>query len=215
MKNYFLLSFLFIYFISFSQKPNDIDNNFSLKINPLALIDAYGSSSYRLGFESKLYHNITFSAEYGRYFGIKGLEIRENSKGYIFKPEIKWYLNKNNLATGNFVSLEYFYKDIAFDWKDTIPTVNNPEEVKDYRISKNIYGFTVKAGVLKVYPSHFIFEWYFGLGVRVSNGYNSLTMDERNSIVANDENEIDRAQKDTNYVLPNFSLGFKLGYSFY
>ncbi|TGD59482.1 DUF3575 domain-containing protein [Flavobacterium humi] len=197
----------------FSQSNEGIDNDFCIKTNPLSLIDVYGSYSYRIGLETKIYKNFAFSAEVGNYFNYgKNDGIRKNSKGYIIKPEVKWYLNKNGKTNGDFVSLEYTYKDILFDWKDSIPAINNPNRVMDYRIQKKINCLTVKIGNLKAYSNNLIFEWFVGIGLRISKGKDSLTDEERNSIKAFDESEIANAQKNVNYILPNLSLGIKIGY---
>lgn len=211
-----IISYLLICFqISFSQNTEEKDNNLCIKTNPTSLFDFYGSYSYRIGLESKVYKNIALSGEYGRYFNFKGLDFRKNSKGYIFKPEIKWYVNKNGKTNGDFISLEYTYKDISFDWKDSIPTISDPNRVMKYRIHKNITCFTAKIGNLKTYSNNIIFEWFVGIGIRFSKGYDSLTEQERNSIQAYDESEIANAQKNTNYIHPNFSLGVKIGYKLY
>ncbi|MGH2667474.1 hypothetical protein [Flavobacterium sp.] len=215
MKHFIIISLLLCFQISLSQNNEGKDNNLCIKTNPISIIDAFGSSSYRIGLELKVYKNISLSGEYGRYFDIKGLDLRENSKGYILKPEIKWYVNKNGMSKGNFISLEYTYKDISYDWKDSIPTTSDPSRVMKYRIHKNINCFTAKIGNLKTYSNNIIFEWFFGIGLRLSKGNDSLTNEERDSIKAFDENEISTAQKNTNYILPNLSLGIKIGYRLY
>ena len=200
----------------FSQSNEGKDNIFCIKTNPLSLVDVYGSYSYRIGLETKIYKKIAFSAEAGNYFNYgKNDEIRDNTKGHIIKPEVKWYVNKNGRTDGDFVSLEYTYKDISFDWKDSIPTTSEPNRVINYRIHKNINCLTAKIGNLKVYTNNFIFEWFVGIGLRISKGNDSLTDEERDRIRAYDESEISSAQKNVNYFLPNLSLGIKVGYRLY
>ena len=47
----------------FSQSNEGKDNIFCIKTNPLSLVDVYGSYSYRIGLETKIYKNFAFSAE--------------------------------------------------------------------------------------------------------------------------------------------------------
>jgi hypothetical protein len=216
-KKILIILILFCYNKNFAQINNGIDNKFSIKVNPLALIDVYGSYSYRIGAEFKIYKNFATSIELGNYFNYgKNDGLRDNSKGFIIKPEIKMYLNENKLTTGEFVSLEYQYKEIAFNYNDSIKTAPIPTYEKEYRIYKNISCINLKYGNLKVYKNNFLFEYYFGAGIRVCKGYNSLSEIENNGVLTGEGHgsEIGDAQRSINYVKLNLTLGFKLGYSF-
>ena len=218
MKNIFLCIFLLVASNRISaQINNEIDNKFCLKFNPLALIDFYGSYSYRIGAEFKIYRNFATSVEIGKYFNYgKNDGLRGNSKGFIIKPEIKMYLNENKLTTGEFVSIEYQYKEIAFNYNDSIKIAPIPTYKKEYRIYKNISCINLKYGNLKVYKNNFLFEYYFGAGIRFCKGYNSLSELENNGVLTGEGHgsEIGDAQRSINYVKLNLTLGFKFGYSF-
>ena len=218
MKNrLFFLLLLFVGLHTTAQSINGIDNTFSIKLNPLALIDVYGSYSYRIGTEFKIHKNYAASIEVGNYFNYgKKDGIRDNSKGYIVKPEIKMYLNKEGLSSGVFVSIEYEYKKIAFNYGDSISLPPTPTYYKEYRIYKDISCITLKYGQLKVYRKRFLLEWFLGAGIRICKGSNTLPAVEDNAILTgeNHGSEIGWGQRNVNYVLPNFSIGLKLGYSF-
>ena len=218
MKIKILLAFvLFCFQKNFAQTNNVNENKFSVKVNPLALIDAYGSYSYRIGTEFKIYKNFATSIEIGSYFNYgKNDGIRTNSKGFIIKPEIKMYLNRNKMTTGDFISLEYQYKKIAFNYLDSIKIAPTPTYQKEYRIYKNISSINLKFGNLKVYKNNFLFEYYVGAGIRFCRGYNSLPEIENNAVLTGEGHgsEIGYGQRSINYVRPNLTWGFKLGYSF-
>jgi len=213
-------SFILVIFFNFcfGQDADRIDNKICVKINPLNFIDPYGGYSYRLGAEFKIHDNVAGSIAYGRYFsyGNKKIDLKINAFGYILLPEIKIYLNKTKLTTGRFLSLEFLHKKITYDYEDSIKIGANPVYQKQYTISKNISCLTVKYGDLKVYEKRFLFEWYVGIGVRFSNGYNTLTEQESNGILTGENHGdlISDGQRAINYVSPNLILGLKLGYSF-
>lgn len=202
-----------------AQEPNRIDNRICIKVNPLALIDVYGSFSYRLGAELKVYRNIAASFELGKYFSVgenSQLEIRDHSSGWILRPEVKVYFNRQGLTSGRFISMEYIRKKITFNYTDSIQMGTASPYPQTYTIWKDISCITAKYGNLKVYKKGFVFEWFVGAGVRFCSGHNSLTPEE-NAGVLTGENHGDLigfGQRSINYVAPNFSIGFKLGYCF-
>jgi hypothetical protein len=217
MKKILLVILLLTSSLFYSQVINNIDNKFSIKLNPLALIDPYGSYSYRIGSEFKIYRNYALSIEVGKYFNYaKNDGVRDNVKGYIIKPEIKYYINDNNLTSGQYFSLEYQYKETSFNYNDSIKITPQPAYSRDYKINKTISIINLKCGQLKVYQNRFVYEWFVGVGVRICRGYNSLSEIENNGILTGEGHGsgIGRAQRNINYVLPNLTIGFKIGYSF-
>lgn len=201
----------------YSQVINNIDNKFSIKLNPLALIDPYGSYSYRIGSEFKIYRNFAFSIEVGKYFNYaKNDGIRDNVKGYIIKPEIKYYINDYNLTSGQYFSIEYQYKETSFNYTDSIKIAPQPTYSRDYKINKTLSVINLKFGQLKVYKNRFMYEWFLGAGVRFCKGYNSLSEIENKGILTGEGHgsDISWGQRNINYVLPNLTIGFKIGYSF-
>ena len=217
MKKILLIILLINSSIFYSQVINNIDNKFSLKFNPLALIDPFGGYSFRIGSEFKIYKNYAMSIELGKYVNYaENYSIRDNVQGYIIKPEIKYYLYNNNLTSGNYFSLEYQYKETSFNYSDSIRIAPQPTYSKDYKINKTINVINLKFGQLKVYQKRFLYEWFVGAGIRFCKGYNSLSEIENNSILTgeNHGSDIGSGQRNINYVLPNFTVGFKIGYSF-
>jgi hypothetical protein len=193
-----------------------IDNKICIKTSPLAFIDPYGSYSYRLGMEFKLIHNTAFSFELGKYYGLgKKLDVKIHPRGFIIRPEIKYYLNKYKLSVGPFLSLDFFYKKINFDYEDSIHLPSTATFQKQYSIWKEVYSINARIGSLIVHKKKLIVEWYVGGGVRFIKGHNSLSPDENEHILTGENHGdiIGDGQRAVSGVWPNLTIGFKIGYS--
>lgn len=205
-----------------AQTNTEEPNRFSLKFTPLALIDVFGGNSYRIGSEFKLKNNIAASLEYGRYFSYsaKGFfePLKIGTRGNIIRAEVKYYLNKDKLCSGNFLSLEYMYKNISFGYKDSINVASKPTYERQYTIYKEISCLTFKLGNLTVFDNNILFEWYAGIGLRFYTcGHNTLTEEERNGLLTGEGHGDlvgDSQRVNAPKVLPNLSLGIKVGYMF-
>jgi hypothetical protein len=223
MKTLTTLFFLLLVQLLAAQTASTVPNNrFSLKLTPLALLDIYGGNSFRIGTEFKLKNNIAASLEYGTYFSYsaKGFfePLKIGTRGNILRAEVKYYRNNDKLCTGGFFSLEYLYKNISFDYIDSISIAPKPTYEKRYTIYKEISCLTFKVGELNVYKNHFVVEWYAGLGLRFYTcGHNTLTEEERNGLLTGEFHGglIGDAQRVNAFkILPNLSLGIKVGYLF-
>lgn len=212
----FLPLLLFAQF-GFGQTDSLTDNTFCIKVSPLSLIDPYGGNSYRLGAEFKIFGNYAFSAEGGGYIA-NGLTGFTNAHGFIVKPELKLYLNKQHKTEGKFVSIEYQYKNILFDYSDSISIPQTPTYDKKYTIQKNINCMTLKYGELFTCgaKNRLVMEWHAGLGIRMVNGRSDLTPEEEAGIYRPGDNSVIYAliTQLGNYTLPNIDLGIKIGYRF-
>lgn len=202
----------------FLKKP--LDNKFWINTAPLSLIDVFGGNSYRIGIEYKLYKNITNSIEFGKYFNYAKTGflylLKINSQGYIVRASLKYYLNKNKLAVGNYLSIEYLYKNITFDYIDSILIKPNPTYAKQYTIHKEISAVTVKYGLVKIYKSRFVIDLYAGVGVRYfSKGYFTLTPEEEEGLLAGENHGdwVGAGQRATgDFWIPNVNAGIKIGF---
>lgn len=216
-----------IVFISFAQllaaqtRENE-NNRFSLKITPLALIDIFGGNSYRIGSEFKLKNNVAASLEYGNYFSYRAKGFFEplkiGTRGTIIRTELKYYLNRDKLCSGDFISIEYLYKNISFDYIDSIRIVLKPVYEKRYTIYKEISCLTFKFGNLTVYKNHLLVEWYAGVGLRFFTcGHNTLTDEEKNWVLTGEGHGDlvgDGQRINAPRLLPNLNAGIKVGYMF-
>ena len=88
--NYLIFLPLLLFILKINAQNDSVNAGYSLGISPLSLIDASDGSSVRLNFEAPISNRITIGAEGGFY--IFGLAYRENPKGYLIKPILKYYL---------------------------------------------------------------------------------------------------------------------------
>jgi hypothetical protein len=194
-----------------------VDNYFCVKTSPLAFIDPWGGYSYRLGAECKLIGNTAFSFEAGQYYSLGGkFDLKYNTKGFIFRPEFKVYVNKLGSTTGPYISVDAFYKKIDFGYKDSIRINPAPVYEKQYHIWKEIYSINVRYGEMEVIKNTFVFEWFIGGGIRCIKGRNDLLPEENDNVLTgeNHGSEIGAGQRAISGIWPNITFGFKIGYSF-
>ena len=215
--------FIFLLFLSgthvcFAQKDTILlDNIFCLKTSPLAFIDPWGGYSYRIGAEFKIIDNTAFSIELGEYHGFGNkLDLKIHPQGYIIRPEFKVYTNRYRLSTGPYISLDFFYKKINFDFQDSIRLPSSPTFQKQYTIWKDIYSINGRIGFLNVHKKNFMLEWYFGAGVRIISGHNSLSSTENDNVLTGENHGdlIGDGQRLIHGIWPNLTIGLKIGYSF-
>lgn len=215
----FKLTTLFIAFtnICFAQHEIPIENKISIKTSPLSLIDPFGGYSYRIGTEFKISRNIAATIEYGRYFSIgksDKINLKLNTRGFIIKPELKMYLNNRKQTQGKYIALEFLFKKINFDYKDSIKLSSQPVFQKKYNIFKNIYCINAKYGKLNIYTNKFVFEWYIGIGLRFINGHTSLSKEESDGVLTGENHGdiIGKLQREISHIYPNLNAGIKIGY---
>ncbi len=204
MPNYMRTIILFIILISTKivcgQKDSVVDNRFCINTAPLSFIDVFGGNSYRIGLEYKLYKNIAHSIEIGKYFNYsaKGFftPLKINPQGFIIRTSLKYYLNKKSRTVGDYLSIEYLYKNIT--------------------IHKEISAVTIKYGSTKIFKNRFVIDLYAGIGARFfTKGYSTLTPEEEAGVLTG-ENHDDlvgggqRVYKD--FWIPNLNAGIKLGF---
>jgi hypothetical protein len=202
------------------QKDSVVDNRFCINTAPLSFIDVFGGNSYRIGLEYKLYKNIAHSIEIGKYFNYsaKGFftPLKINPQGFIIRTSLKYYLNKKSRTVGDYLSIEYLYKNITFDYLDSIRIKPNPVFQKQYTIHKEISAVTIKYGSTKIFKNRFVIDLYAGIGARFfTKGYSTLTPEEEAGVLTG-ENHDDlvgggqRVYKD--FWIPNLNAGIKLGF---
>jgi hypothetical protein len=224
MPNYMRTIILFIFLISTKiicgQKDSAVENRFCINSVPLSLIDLWGGNSYRIEAEYKLYRNIAHTIEIGKYFGYSAngffRPIKINPQGYIIRTSVKLYLNKKRSTVGQYLSLEYLYKNITFDYQDSIIINPEPAYKKQYKIHKEVSAITIKYGTTYIVKKRYVIDLYVGAGARFfTNGYNTLTPEEEKHIIygAIDGDLISSGQRMIkNEWVPNINAGLKLGY---
>lgn len=212
MKNLLTFIFLTVSVSSFGQEKqnkDDSSNKVCIKIAPLALIDIYSGSSYRIGTEFKLYKNFSLALEGGGY--LKNYNGMKDIKGYTFKTELKKYLKSKYENVGNYISLEYFYKRQSYNFSDSILIA--PYYYKAYNVNKYITCLTIKYGVMAVSKSNFILDVFVGVGIRFKNVGCTLTEEEmKHRKDYNDSQSQPFMNGCDKVIYPNFDAGVKVGY---
>lgn len=208
-----ILLFTFLINSATGQSDTLIENKFCLMTTPLSLIDCYSGSSIRLGAEIKLHDNLSFYSELGTFLPhslINSYWFRENS-GFLIKEELKYYLNNRKFTSGDYCSIELFYKSQSYTTTDSIKL--QPRYSQDYNVSKNVYCATLKFGELTVFKNGLIMDVALGLGARFKFSNSTLTDKENENILGiGDYSTNILANKAGTFVSPNFQVGIKLGY---
>jgi len=208
--------------VSYGQRDTLKSNKLSIEILPLSYLD--DSPSYQFAVEIKLWHNFSACLEGGGYFGLNKINwvIKElwgsrqtDIKGYLVKPEIKYYWNKENISTGFYVSIEGAYKKQSYNWQDSIHLT--PAYLTTFKESKNVYWFDAKFGQSLIYKSGIIIDWYVGGGVRFKNITSTLTAQQAGALQYNDDSNYDSDGTGITVIpgksiVPNLTAGFKIGY---
>jgi hypothetical protein len=186
-----------------------------LKAAPLVLADLYGGNSFRGGVEFKVYRNIALSAIVGGFIP-NGLSSGTNVHGVIIQPELKIYLNHSGRTVGDYISLEYIYKNNRFNMTDSIYGI--PDYETTYTMHKTAQAVLLKWGRQYVHGSHFVFDFNFGGGVRQINASADLSEAEQNHIMSGEGHGgvIYGVLRYTGlYYSPQITVGFKLGWKIF
>jgi hypothetical protein len=184
-----------------------------LKFSPLGLIDVFNGNCIKIGAETKILNNIATSLEFGVYIPNKYTAC-QYARGINVKPELKVYLNKHKRTIGSFVSFEYQYKSVIFNYSDSIRLTINNTYFKTYTINKTVNCFTIKYGATMVSKKNFFFEYHFGIGVMLTNGYSNLSSEEVGKIYRPGDNSLIYSYLSTfdKATYPNIDAGIKLGF---
>ncbi|WP_333809220.1 hypothetical protein [Flavobacterium sp.] len=206
------ISFIFTFFFT-SLLAQNKENNFIVTLAPLALIDIYDGASVRIGSEIKLHQNVSFGLEGGSYLTyLKSTKINPN--GYLIRPIVKYYLNKQN-CFGKYIALEYQYKNQTYEMRDSIRMEADTYE-KQYGMKRIIHSAVFKYGNLKNIGENFLLEWYCGIGIRHIRSFSNLTGEESDGILTGEEGDCpiqeDIIRLTGTRIFPDFRLGIKLGF---
>lgn len=140
----------------------------SIQISPLALLDFYNGSSYRLGTQVNVSRTLALSADFGGYF--RNFSYLKNNKGFYSYFAVKYALPKSS----SWLSLSYSYKQQAFDYHDSYiqdPTTPITVHVQKY---VNSISLNYETRVGQLFKDGYI-DFFAGLGVRFRNVYSFQT----------------------------------------
>jgi hypothetical protein len=210
MRPFFTLLLLLFFLAAGGQ-----ENRLSFHLNPVPLIYQQDGPSYQVGFESRLYHNISFSAAYGGYIRVGNSKwwMKENINGFLLRPEIKVYLNNEEHNDGAYLSLDCIYKKQDFRyWVQYVSDTLG--ETHDCYVQKKSCAFNLKYGKVLLSGEHFLFEWYAGAGLNFVSCHDDLTAYQHSQ-----ENHGEGSGglyssyiRSDQRVQPSITLGIKLGF---
>ena len=208
VKNLVLCILILFCFNVKAQSDSIFSNKYSVRLAPLSLIDFYNGSCYKVGLEIPLFNNTSITADYGGYF--KNFNVWKNYTGYNIDFGLKYYL-KNQLYKGLYVSLNYFYKNQGFDYKDSIQA--STTYYTEYRTQKHVTCVNLNIGIVKLYSKRFILDFFGGIGIRYKNVNSSLPIDVlRNGIEYSDSQSLYFLVTPGDFVYPNINIGLRIGY---
>ena len=208
------LSLLAIVFTNaFNAQELATDNSILVTMSPLALTDMFDGPSLRLGSEVKMRRNIAAVLEGGYYLHyLKSTKI--DPSGYLIRPSLKYYLNKQN-CSGKYIALEYQYKNQDYDFRDSI-VMDGSRFEKEYAMKRVIHSVVFKYGKLKNIGNHLTLEWYCGAGIRHIRSHSDLTAAEENGILTGEAGDCpiqeDFIRLTGTRIFPDFRAGIKIGY---
>lgn len=201
--------FIFLSVCFCAQTNDNLNNHLSLKIAPFSLLDIYSGMSARIGIEYKIVNTLSLYNEFGTY--ISGPNSLLNNQGMLSKIELKKYFFQVEQHTGNYLSVELFYKHQKFNLIDSISL--NTKYEKEYKVLKDVACFTIKYGKLSVYMKRLIVDAFVGVGLRYKVATNNLTKEENKNIVPIGDYHFNLfVGKAGKFFYPNFDLGIKIGY---
>ena len=206
---------LFLQISVFAQDSEDhlLEHTLLLTLSPLALADIYDGASYRIGAEIKTGPKFAVAIEGGGYLNYLK-STKSNPKGFLIKPEIKYYFGQNAKGDRKFTSIEYGFKDQQYDFKHPLLVDENPVERK-YKMWRKVHTVTLKYGLSRNWGRRFNLQWYAGVGLRILNSDRELSEADREMLAtATDDCSLQEnlIKVVGNKVSPNFQLGLRLGF---
>nr|WP_294858435.1 hypothetical protein [uncultured Fluviicola sp.] len=167
------LVFISILLFEGNCKADSIPNkmHLSLQLSPLALIDFYNGSSYRLGSQLIITKNIAISADCGGYF--KNFNYLKNNKGFYGLLAFKYRLPN---SPQSWISLSYSYKQQSFDYHDSF--LQDPETPIVVHVQKyvNCINLNYETNAILLRKSYINF--FAGVGIRFRNVHSFQTKHE-------------------------------------
>jgi hypothetical protein len=179
----------------------------SVNVSPFSLVDI--DHGVMVGAEYRFKKNFSVSLDADYIFYSNYYQEAKESKGFNLRPAVRYYFGKR---LHEFLQLQTFYKQVNYSmhgWlgKDCVNDVSSYSQLQDYTFKKTVTGVNLMVGDILPLSDKLYFDLGIGLGVR----YKRLHIDEENSCVPPQPNNlINRfSDKVTSLSLP-FSM--KLAY---
>ena len=211
-------------FCLFSFAINCQSQNVSLKFSFLSLIDEPSFPTIQGGIEFKLSKKIGWYNEAGIKYRKSYYEMADttftSSRGLKLKTEIRYYLTPHN---GIYIGCNGFYTKDFHNTKAIYYYSNDSSMlmVDNFAAEKIVRGFNLVIGKQYQKRTRIYLDLYAGLGVRfISIDQNNMEVDHDRDVLKRSpdlnipDNRIWMDVKGGRSVLPNFSMGTRICYSF-
>lgn len=198
MKTTLIIICLLIFKSCFCQIDSTNVNRIALKLCVSSLHVPYVGRSVRTSIEYRIKSFYSIEHEAGLFF--------DNSKGYMFRTDIKKYLESYN--DGTYISIDLFHKFQTYSASDTISGT-----LTDYHVKKNIETLSFKYGRVITFKCGLLVDLYCGIGIKFQQNKNTLSKEENaNMPPLYDYNTNWILNREQNKVYPNLLAGLKIGY---
>ncbi len=175
MKTFYLVIFALLGHLPATAQPG----TFTLTLNPFSFVERDGGFTPGIGYQVN--DRVALYADLGLVFFTPGRYVgaaveTNRSLGYKFKPAVRFYVNKSDVARGSFFDLEGLYKHVVYNATDEIDVEDNNGNfaytyIGGYTVKKDVYGFSVKYGHRSFLDKErrLGLDFYVGLGGRTKD----------------------------------------------
>ena len=195
-----------------AQKKRDrppLDYQRAINASPLMLLGP--DYTFTVGYEHRLRPNIVLNSELGMIVGSAYYSTSNNSQGawgFLIRPSLRLFVNENK---NFYLSPQLYYKMVnnrLHDWlgKDCVNEVPAYEQLQDFTLRRQVYGFNAIAGVLVPTKGRkMMFDFYLGFGIR--HRTSKVAGEPRSCYDGNNGNF---GIVDENGTVPNVPLGVRM-----
>lgn len=177
----------FIFFVctatwsqAFAQHDPSHRKQIIIRLSPCSMIDINDGPSLRAGLEYDLSDRISLFMDGKKYFYFPSNATwvtKTAVVGHAVIPGIKWHLNRRTESLSKkdkYLQFWYVYKDQAYTINDSI-IANSNHIFRSVRMHQYSNSFAISYGEqTAIGQTHFILDWYTGLGIRSYNSSSDL-----------------------------------------
>lgn len=230
MKKIILFIFFLLFICALTTEAQNDTLRFIIKLSPTAILDV--DAGIQLGIENRISKNLSLQNElsYLFYAGLFGKENlfnnpkRSDMAGFAYKLELRKYnVSRKKELDGFYWAPQFMYKQI--NWSEEhlyqLPVRTDTNSLGYYNYNyynysayptytKRVVTFNFKIGRQYISSSGFAFDFYLGAGLRGIQTVQTSAKTNFNNYGYSDYNYTSEKLQ----VIPNFTMGFKLGWYF-
>jgi len=206
-KQYILVVLLLAFKIAGAQDTLQF-NRIIFKVAPFSFLDKMSFPTTQAGFELRLSRSYSIDFSYGQVFG-KDFN-NHSGTGFKTKFEVRKYTRHKQKT---YVALEGFYNKIDHSASGMFENSEDSTTYQDdYFIKKIVWGINVKCGLETKLSKRFVFDCYFGIGIRVKDVEHFDRIRPEDSFYQVDVLPVYVRDHPGSYSTPNLTAGAKIGY---